>query len=241
MPSLRDHKVWWCLWACSGVGCFTSMLTAQAPVVAAKQAQSLARILSSVLDRLPDSRTAAEQGLERLHQIGNVPGLAEAFGVHSADSLQSSTLGLPFGVLRVHLAALKAFQDTTDPASLLTDARMTEYTVCVGGKPRLVIVVEGTSGDGWTVAETGGPTRAQSFSADMCPPSKVNSFQRRAFLVEIEHTRVSLIGRWVANEFTLTPLTDYPELHWTRSEPRSAKNAFSSLTRIATYNDQRPD
>lgn len=232
----RATKISVCVCLLGALSTFTTA-RAQSPTPSSKRPQRLVDVTLPALCQSASSDSAAAKGLDRLHQVADVPGMIEAFQVQSANALRSAGLGVPSTDYVIAIKSLATYGARNLTASLLGNCKRLLYPVIIEHKPGLFIAVErGVSG--WSVAETGGPTYAANvFRMQDSVTLALHTTRRRTFVVEIEQTDLSFVGVSVPKAFDLLPLATDSTLAWTQGHPLPAKEIFKALVPFALHGD----
>jgi hypothetical protein len=168
-------------------------------------------------------QTAAQHGLATLRQVVNAGNYA-ALGFESVDEVRQATLGEPLQVYQVRLDALRAFNEQTNPETLLVDIRRDLYPVKVGDRVATSIFVTGAR-EGWRASELGNAAVARL----------VSRYRHGAgdFVVHVPAMKSYFVADRVEGKLMLTPVMDDPRTKLRAGETLPADVVFLQLQRAS--------
>jgi hypothetical protein len=178
-----------------------------------------------------DPAQAAQNGLATLKQIVNANNYA-ALGFTSPEEVRQARLGDPLQIYQVRLDALRAFNDQTDPQTLLTDVRRTLYPVQAGKRVATSVFVTG-SREGWRANELGNAAVAQL----------VSRYRHGAgeFVVHVPALQSYYVADRIEGKLVLTPVMDDPRTGFRAGAALPASLVFAGLQKAASGYNGLPD
>jgi hypothetical protein len=205
----------------------TSGLTAEWSLTALrameKESGPAATAALSTLRELVDEETAAPMGFRDLRE------------------LKASKLATPLPDLFVPLTALREYQDSRDPATLLQPSGEMLYPVIADGAVRSSVTVKQQDG-AWKAVSFGSPLLSKALDSTRTAILKKapGTASTDVFAVRIPALNLVFVGHFADKTLMLTPVADTPELKLRAAVTEPARDVFLRLKPVAEAHDGLP-
>ncbi|MEP6820222.1 MAG: hypothetical protein ABJA18_11855 [bacterium] len=177
-----------------------------------------------------DAQSAAAQSLTTFRQLVNEKNYKE-LGFESLEEVSTATLGNPIPVVFVRLDSLRQYQAGSDPNALLSSSNQMSYPVMARDQVRTSVVVEQVDGK-WQTATLGNGALAKALAA-VRKPAAAGSAGNQESLVHVGALGLYFLAQRADNKWTLTPLTDKPDMNLKAGAAMPAEEVLGRLTVMA--------